>query len=106
MSPRATGVRSGHPSETGMMALSVVSHAAAPRHAVSRDRCARLLAATLAALPLLGCGKEDPKFVFEKKPIPGLPYQGFRRDIPAGRRGNAVFAKGVFTREGRYLVTL
>jgi len=69
-------------------------------------RCARLVAAIAAAVPLLGCGKEDPRFVFEKKPIPGLPYQGFRRDIPAGRRGNAVFVKGVFTRDGRYLVTL
>jgi WD40 repeat protein len=57
-------------------------------------------------LSLLGCGKEDPKFLFEKKPIPELPYQGFRQDIPDGRRGNAVFVKGVFTRDGRYLVTL
>jgi hypothetical protein len=63
-------------------------------------------AALLAALALIGCGKEDPKFVFEKKPIPGLPYQGFRSDIPDERRGNAVFDKGVFTRDGQYLVTL
>jgi hypothetical protein len=72
-----------------------------PRHsAVLR------VAVTLAAPFLTGCGKEDPRFLFERKPIPGIPYQGFRRDIPAGRRGNAVFSKGVFTRDGRYLVTL
>jgi hypothetical protein len=89
------------------MALpSVVLYAAAPRPPAWRARRARLVAAILVVLPLLGCGKEDPKFVFEKKPIPGLPYQGFRRDIPASRRGNADFVKGVFTREGRYLITL
>jgi WD40 repeat protein len=61
----------------------------------------------LMATALLGaCGKEDPKFIFEKKPIPELPYQGFRRDIPDERRGNAVFLKAVFTRDGRYLVTV
>lgn len=53
-----------------------------------------------------GCGKEDLKFFYEKKPIPDLPYQGFRRDIPAERRGNAVFDKAVFTRDGKYLVTV
>jgi hypothetical protein len=60
----------------------------------------------LAALASLGCGKEDPKFIFEKKPIPVLPYQGFRRDIPDEQRGNAVFVKAVFTNDDRYLVTL
>ena len=59
-----------------------------------------------AALMLLGCGKEDPRFFYERKPIPGLPYQGFRQDIPNERRGNGVFSKGVFTPEGRYLVTM
>ena len=63
-------------------------------------------AAFLAAFLLAACGKEDPKFLFEKKPIPGLPYQGFRQDIPNNRRGNADFVKAVFTANGRYLVTL
>jgi len=63
-------------------------------------------AAILAALSLVACGKEDPRFFYERKPIPGLPYQGFRQDIPNERRGNAAFSKGVFTAEGRYLVTL
>lgn len=44
--------------------------------------------------------------MLEKKPIPELPYQEFRRDIPAARRGNAAFSKAVFTSDGRYLVTL
>jgi hypothetical protein len=62
--------------------------------------------ASLATWTLLGCGKEDPRFFYEKKPIPGLPYQGFRQDIPNERRGNRAFVKAVFTPEGRYLVTL
>ncbi|MGH9886384.1 MAG: hypothetical protein ACREBE_12695 [bacterium] len=55
---------------------------------------------------MIACGKEDPKFFYEKKPIPELPYQGFRQDIPNERRGNAAFAKAVFTADGRYLLTL
>src|SRR5262245_40460596 len=51
-------------------------------------------------------GKQDPRFFYEKQPIPELPYQGFRQDIPNERRGNAGFVKAVFTADGRYLVTL
>lgn len=63
-------------------------------------------AGVFASLCLAACGKEDPKFFFEKKPIPELPYQGFRRDIPNERRGNGTFTKAVFTNDGRYLITL
>lgn len=52
----------------------------------------------------LAC-KGDPKFFFEKKPLPEVPYQGFRRDIPDERRGNALFDRAVYTADGTYLVT-
>lgn len=76
-----------------------------PRGRQARAR--RHTVAVLALLAVIGaCGKEDPRHVFEKKPIPELPYHGYRTDIPDVRRGNAVFSKAVFTRDGRYLITL
>ncbi len=88
------------------MDLFLRAHGATDGDRVIRLGYGRSFAAALLLAAALGCGKEDPKFILEKKPIPGLPYQGFRRDIPAERRGNGIFAKGVFTRDGRYLVTL
>lgn len=59
----------------------------------------------LAAAFLSGGCKGDPRFFFEKKPLPEVPYQGFRQDIPDERRGNAVFDRAVYTADGTYLVT-
>lgn len=72
------------------------------------DTVRRLALVALGAglLPAVGCGKEDVRYLLEKKPIAELPYQGYRRDIPAERRGNGTFVKGAFTRDDRYLVTL
>ena len=63
-------------------------------------------AAVLTTVFVVACGKEDPRFFYEKKPISGIPYQGFRQDIPNERRGNGTFEKAVFTSDGRYLVAL
>jgi WD40 repeat protein len=62
---------------------------------------------SLGALTLVGalaCDR-DPRFMFERKPIAEVRHVGFRQDIADERRGNAVFDKALFTREGNYLVT-
>lgn len=64
----------------------------------------RLLTVTLLLLPALACGR-DPRYFMEKKPIAEVRHMGFRQDIPESLRGNAVFDRAVFTREGHYLVT-
>lgn len=51
------------------------------------------------------CLGDAPSFL-GRGPIAEVPHHGYRRDIPADRRGNATFEKAVFMREGGYLVTL
>ncbi|MDH4350840.1 MAG: hypothetical protein OEW56_06810 [Gemmatimonadota bacterium] len=74
------------------------------RAATSLLRPNLALVAALLLVPALACDR-DPRFVFEQKPIAEVRHMGFRQDIPDARRGNAVFYKAVFTREGNYLVT-
>lgn len=75
----------------------------AVRRAKSKN-LSRRAAAIFLLLPALACDR-DPKFILERKPIAEVRHMGFRQDIPDERRGNAVFDKAVFTREGNYLVT-
>lgn len=67
--------------------------------------CARDLFVAALVLPQAVACARDPKFIFERKPIAEVPHQGFRRDIPDERRGNAVFHQAAVTRDGSYLVT-
>ena len=64
----------------------------------------RSLAATALVLSSVACGG-DPRSSLEKRPIPEVQHHGFRQDVADEQRGNAVFYKAVFTREGNYLVT-
>jgi hypothetical protein len=52
--------------------------------------------AALAALCLLGCGKEDVRFAFEKKPIPEPTWKARAHPVGITPRGEAVVV-----REGR-----